>query len=156
MRSCSIHGGHRNCFRCFGCNSWYCEDECDLVHTCYDCGGTYCLHCRKCLNCADLTRIGMATRSHDDSRLCECGSYLDLVGMVCVGCNRLCCLGKCERELVTNYCCGLDKCWRCSLWFCQLPRCVANTGARRVCATCPHPPDAVLRRRIFPTAGGGE
>ena len=119
-------------------------------------GGTYCLHCRKCLNCADLTRIGMATRSHDDSRLCECGSYLDLVGMVCVGCNRLCCLGKCERELVTNYCCGLDKCWRCSLWFCQLPRCVANTGARRACATCPHPPDAVLRRRIFPTAGGGE
>ena len=43
VRSCSIHGGLRNCFRCLGCNSWYCEDECDLVHTCYDCGGGHLL-----------------------------------------------------------------------------------------------------------------
>ena len=156
VRSCAIHGGIRNCVKCFGCNSWYCQDECDLVHICYGCGGTYCFHCRKCLKCAALIHEGMAMQPNADSCVCECGSYLDLAGTCCEGCHRLHCLGMCERQLLTNYCCRTDKCWRCSLWLCQLPRCVANIGARRVCTTCPFPADAVFRRRIFRNGGATE
>ena len=156
VRSCAIHGGMRNCVKCFGCNSWYCQDECDLVHTCHGCGGTYCFHCRQCLNCAALIREGMARQPHADACVCECGSYLDLAGTCCGGCHRLPCLGMCERELLTNYCCRTDKCWRCSFSLCQLPLCVPNIGARRVCTTCPLPSHVVFRSCTFHDGGTTE
>ena len=136
---CSNQCGVANCYKCFVCNVWVCED-CDLVHTCQGCGGTYCFHCRPCQTCADHIAQGMATQPHPNAQFCECGSYLDLAGVRCEECHRLDCLGTCERKVLTNYCCHKDKCRRCSFWHVK-----KKELKIRVCCTCPLTSDAVLK-----------
>ena len=134
MRPCQNQGRVTNCHKCFVCTRWFCE-HCDLVHTCHICGGTYCWYCRSC-----QSHQSKPVTPHANAQRCECGSFLDLATPGCEECHRLDCLAGCELRVLTNSCCGKDKCGRCSFWQMKTP-----TSGIRVCGTCPLPSSAVLK-----------
>jgi hypothetical protein len=142
LKQCARHGWVANCYKCLVCNLWFCEN-CDFVHPCHGCGGTYCVHCKPCRGCANNRAEGIAVQPHANALICECGGYLNLAGGGCEECRRLDCLGSCERQIRTNPCCSKDKCWRCSLWHVKKPELQI-----RVCRTCPLTSGAVLHEPI--------
>jgi len=156
VRSCTVHFETRPCYRCFSCDRWFCEG-CDRVHTCCGCGGSLCLECKPCALCEIMLEEYHELRDHPCSLRCECGRFLDLASWACEECKQLSCVAQpsdCARELVTNSCCGKDKCWHCSWW-----RVASGIGAPkigywcnhkvRICRTCPVPSNAVLRVQEF-------
>lgn len=134
VRSCQKHNENANCYKCFKCDTWFCE-SCDLVHTCHKCGGTYCFHCKPCQFCQSNALL-----PHPQAKHCECGSYLNLTTPGCEECHRLDCLANCELRILTNSCCRRDKCGQCSVWHTITPE-----FQIRKCATCPLPSNAVLK-----------
>ena len=158
VRSCTVHFETRPCYRCFSCDRWFCE-YCEL-HPCSGCGGTFCLECESCALCEIMLEEYYELRDHPCSARCDCGQFLDLTSGHCPECQRACCLAEpyeCARELFTNACCGIDKCWHCSWWRVGSGIGASNTGywfdhTDRICRTCPVPSTAVFRIQAFPSS----
>ena len=136
------------CYKCLACSNWFCEN-CDLVHACSGCGGTYCLSCRPCPYCQTWRVQGIEPTPHPMSVSCRCGHFKDLASGACSGCRSLACLAPpkfCSTEILTNSCCGQDKCWDCSWWY-RPPR----NNRIRICRTCPIPSTADLEFEVSDT-----
>ena len=146
-KQCTKHLETRNCYKCFACDRWFC-DECDNVHPCYGCGGTYCFECRPCPFCETMRAENNEIPNHPNSVRCDCGCFVNLASGGCEECYRVTCLAnpsECDHGILTNRCCGRDICWNCS-WVRYIRTTDTNIN-HRICRTAPLPSNAVLRPR---------